>query len=420
MSNSNRYAKSSLEIRSRELPKLLYITANTPWGRGEPQILKCMLTLKKQGIPLIIIPRNPTKKIFHNEAWELLENAIWLPLINFAILFGFIKTLLTKKSAWEIIFLVFKNSRSFTILIKNLAVLPKAFYVADRVKREGIYHIHAHWGSTTATMAYAVSKLTNTRWSFTLHRWDIKENNMLKEKVKAAKFARLISRHGYHETLEIIGPEYKNKCFVLHMGVYVPETIVAPKEENKESFVIATVANLVEVKGHKYLIQAIKILKEKGYHNVKCYFIGEGPLRQGLEKIVINLGLNNNIIFKGALPNDALYKLYAQGEIDCVVLPSIITDKGEHEGIPVSLMEAMAFKIPVISTNTGGIPELLENDSGIIVNQKDPEELAKAIETLIRNKELRKKISENGYRKVKSEFWLPDNTKKLLELIMSS
>jgi len=112
-----------------------------------------------------------------------------------------------------------------------------------------------------------------------------------------------------------------------------------------------------------------------------------------------------------------LLELYANNEVDCVILPSIVMDKGEHEGIPVSLMEAMAFKIPVISTNTGGIPELLDNDAGIMVEQKNSYKLAEAIETLIKDEGLRMKLGESGYNKVMEEFSLPNIVTKLLELM---
>jgi Glycosyltransferase len=164
------------------------------------------------------------------------------------------------------------------------------------------------------------------------------------------------------------------------------------------------------------LIEAIGILKQKGY-NIKYYLFGDGPLRKDLEKTVNELNLENIIIFKGAIPHNQLLELYANNEVDCVILPSIVTDKGEQEGIPVSLMEAMAYKIPVISTNTGGIPELLDNDAGIIVEQRNSYELAEAIELLIRNKELRIKLGEKGYKKVAEEFYLPKIVTKLLEFM---
>ena len=97
-------------------------------------------------------------------------------------------------------------------------------------------------------------------------------------------------------------------------------------------------------------------------------------------------------------------------------MPSINTKDGQHEGIPVSLMEAMAYKIPAISTNTGGIPELLSNDSGIIVQEKNSKELARAIKSFIQDKNLYLKISETGYLKVLEKFNIEKNTKKLLNL----
>jgi glycosyltransferase involved in cell wall biosynthesis len=80
-------------------------------------------------------------------------------------------------------------------------------------------------------------------------------------------------------------------------------------------------------------------------------------------------------------------------------------------------MEAMAYKIPVISTNTGGIPELLEGRSGIMVEQKNPYKLAEAIETLIKDEKLRRKLGESGYKKIIEEFSLTNIVTKLLEFM---
>lgn len=76
--------------------KLIFITAQTPWGKGETFILEEMLEVKRQGVDLLIIPRNPSKEIFHKKAEKLLENAIWLPLVNFKMIVNFFETSLTK------------------------------------------------------------------------------------------------------------------------------------------------------------------------------------------------------------------------------------------------------------------------------------------------------------------------------------
>jgi len=395
--------------------RLLYITAQIPWGRGETFILEELLEIKKREINFLIIPRNPPKEIFHRDAESVLNNAIWLPLINFKIIIAFWTALLTKIISWKILGVIIKYSRNPFIFLKNLAVFPKSFFVAKIIKKEKIDHIHAHWGSTTATMAYVISKITSIPWSFTLHRWDIKENNMLKEKVKSAKFVRCISEHGENELIKIVGEKYKDKIKVIHMGVKIPSDITEARKV-KKSFTIVTPANLLEVKGHKYLIDACLNLVKQGIKNFQCIFYGEGPLRTELESLIRKRGLTNFIEMLGVISHEKLIELYKNKEIDIVVLPSITTEK-EHEGIPVALMEAMAYGIPVISTNTGGIPELLSNGAGIIVKEKSSEQLAKAILKIMKEENFQEELSEKGYQKIKEEFNIEKNVKILLELI---
>lgn len=78
------------------MKKIAYITAQVPYGHGEAFIIDEMLAIKEAGINLLIIPRNSTKKVFHQEAQSLLPDTIWMPLINFKIIIGFVKSLLTK------------------------------------------------------------------------------------------------------------------------------------------------------------------------------------------------------------------------------------------------------------------------------------------------------------------------------------
>jgi len=398
--------------------KILFITAQMPWGRGETFILEEMLEVKNQGVDLLIIPRNPPKEIFHKEANELLKNAIWLPLIDFKMIINFVKALFTTVSFWKIIRIMLFCSRNLWIFIKNLAVVPKGIFIAEMIRKENIEYIHAHWGSTTATMAYIISRLTGIPWSFTLHRWDIKEDNMLKEKVKSAKFVRCISEHGKNELFQIIDRDYQEKIKVVHMGVKTPID-VSESKELKGLFTIVTPANLLEVKGHKYLIEACLNLVRQGIKNFQCFFYGDGPLRIKLESLIGEKKLTDFVKMPGVLPHEKLIKMYKNKEIDVVVLPSIIT-KFEHEGIPVSLMEAMAYRIPVISTNTGGIPELLSRGAGIIVEEKSPQKLTEAIIKTMKDTDFRKELSKKGFQRIREDFNIEKNTKILLELIQQS
>jgi len=399
--------------------KLLLITAQTPYGKGEAFILEEILEMRSQRIDLIIIPRNPSKEVFHKKAKELLENTIWLPLINFKMMVNFLKVLLTKILPWIILGSIIRHSRNLWIFIKDLAIFPKAVFIAKIIEKAEIQHIHAHWGSTTATVAYFVSKFTNIPWSFTLHRWDIKENNLLKEKVKSAQFIRCISEHGKRELLEIVGKDYEQKIKVLHMGVKIASNI-QEFSKNKKKFIIATPANFLEVKGHRYLIEACSNLLKQGIENFQCIFFGEGPLKDKLEKLIKEKELTKYVKMVEAIPHEKLMEMYKNKKIDLIILPSITTEKSEHEGIPVSLMEAMAYKIPVISTNTGGIPELLSNGAGVIVKEKSPEELKKTIIKVMKKEGFAKGLSQKAYQRIQEKFNIEKNTKILLELIRKS
>jgi len=396
--------------------KIAYITAQTPWGKAESFILEEMLEVKRQEIDLLIIPRNPPKEIFHKEAEKLLENAVRSPLMNFKIAFIFLKSLLDI-SFWKILGALIEHSRNPLILIKNLAVLPKGIFIAEIIQKGNIEHIHAHWGSTTATMAYIASLLTNIPWSFTLHRGDIKENNMLKEKVKSAKFVRVISEHGKNELLKIIGSQYDKKIEVIHMGIEIPDNIINKSQIERKKFIIITPAYFLEVKGHRYLIEACAILIKKEIKNFEYILYGEGALGKELENLIREKNLVDYIRMLSLIPHEKLIEMYKKKEVDLVILPSINTKQGEHEGIPVSLMEAMAYGIPVVSTKTGGIPELLSGGAGLIIEEKSAEQLAEAIIKIKKNRDLAEEISKSGYQHVREDFNVKTTTKKILELI---
>jgi len=398
--------------------KIAYVTAQTPFGPGEAFILEEMLAVTELGVNLLIIPRNPSKEVFHKEGEKLLGNTVWLPLLDKRIFFNFLKALISKPHVWSIIGTIFHRSRTWKIAVKNLAILPKAVFVADLLLNEGVEHIHAHWGSTTATMAWIISELTGIPWSITLHRWDIKENNMLEEKINSAEFVRCISENGRDELLNTIGRKYENRVKVIHMGVRIPDNILESKthKTHRDVLRIVTPANLLEVKGHKFLIEACSILIERGVDGFQCVFYGEGPLKGILADMVRDGNLAEHIKLPGVIPHNELIEMYENHEIDIVVLPSITTVNGEHEGIPVALMEAMAAGVPVISTITGGIPELLDSGAGILVPPEDSEALADAIQLLMEDSEMRFKVGAKGREKVEREFAISCVAKKLVSL----
>jgi len=387
--------------------KILYVTAEAPYGKFEPFIISELVELKKL-VKILVVPRTPKTKIFHNSGKNLVPETLIIPLINIKILSSFIYFIFSNPFLFFRIFNdVFLKARNILVGIKNLIVFPKAAYLSFIINKEKIIHMHAHWGSTPSTIGYILNIITKIPWSFTLHRGDIIENNILKEKIKSVRFVRLISLYWKRELLKIIGNEFKDKMKVLHMGVKCDFNIKEREKTHKN--IIAVPATLSERKGHEYLIDACSILVNKGIRNFIIYFYGEGPLEKRINRKIKEKKLEDYIKMLGMIQNDRLLEMYGNRKIDFVVLPSL------SEGIPVSLMEAMAYEIPVIATDVGGVRELVENN-GILIREKNPKQLADAIEKLLRNKKLRAELGKKGKRKVIKEFNIKIITKQLLAL----
>lgn len=260
-------------------------------------------------------------------------------------------------------------------LIKNMAGLLKAFAVAKALRASSVDHIHAHWGGVSSTVAMAVSRLTGIPWSLTCHRWDIYEDNLLALKSRDACFVRFISERGMRDAISL-GADAE-KCVVIHMGVKVPDVLLQ-RRKRPANPVLMCAANLLEVKGHRFLIEAMQLLRQRGF-SLRLLLCGDGPLRAQLAQQCRDRGLEDVIEFLGHVPHDELLSLYRRGDVDLFVLPSIEMSDGHHEGIPVSLMEAMSYGVPVISTTTGSVDELLPVELGVTVPGADSQALADVI-----------------------------------------
>lgn len=402
------------------MSKIAFITAKAPFGSGEAFVLSELCAFKELGADILVVPRDFLAEIFHKKAETLVRNTLSLPWLDLKIAKEFIKFIYCEPILFlKLIKEIAYEARNAKIGLKNLIVLPKAIFLATVFKQKYISHIHAHWGTTTATMAYIIYRITRIPWSFTAHRWDIPEDNILKCKCSTTSFVRCIDEKGLEELAGIVNEaSSREKLSMIHMGVGIPEITNQPAAKS-EVFTFLCPANFVLKKGHKYLIEGCKRLSASGV-KFKCFIAGDGQLEGELKEMVNSLKLNDCIEFLNRLPHEELFDMYAGRGVDAVVLPSILTDDGEKEGIPVALMEAMSYGIPVISTNTGGISELIGDDSGIMVAEKDPEAIASAMGKLIKDPAYYHLMSERGRRKIETDFNLNVISTNLLGRMITS
>lgn len=393
--------------------RLIYITVTMPFGNVEQFFIPEVVELLRRGQEIMIVPRAPSGNIVNSDAKGLENVALSQPLLSLEIVWVAIGEIIRKPVKSLLALKILFRSRTFKILLKNLAIFPKGLWLSRIARKWGATHIHAHWATTTSTMALVANQISGIPWSFTAYRWDIIEKNLFEVKVQKASFVRFISESGVQMAREILkGEQLQGKIRVIHMGVpfasfqanqfaeYTPPVILCP-------------AGLLPVKGHTYLLQAISILKNRGV-NCILKIAGEGGLREELKRHVKELNLIGTVQFLGYVPHNELLGFYRDGKVGIVVLPSVDLENGNHEGIPVCLMEAMAYGIPVVSTNTGAIPELLEDGSGVMVEEKNAGALAEAIARLIKDAEYYTVIAERGRGKVSRDF----NSESIAEALL--
>ena len=395
--------------------RIIYVTSSMPYGPGEVFVISEVEEVRKQGHEILVVPMYPRGSALHSRAKPLLEYVCAQPLLSTHIVKGAAEAFVrAPHRTFRALSWLFR-ARSAKVILKSLVVYPKGLWLARLAREWRADHIHAHWAATTASMALVASEFSRVPWSFTTHSGDILDwsfsaalpgatkNALLSLKISRACFVRFISRSGLRKA-GLTETGASPKVFVLPMGVELADLSAVRHEDGRgRATVVCCPADFISVKGHKYLIKAVAILQERGL-DLELWLAGEGGLEEELREQREALNLSNRIIFLGMVPHQRLMDLYRRGEVDIVALPSVDLGGGEYEGVPVSLIEAMSYRVPVVSTTTGGIPELLGGGAGIMVPPADPTALAEAIGRLIQDPELREQQGDAGRERVEERF----------------
>ncbi|MBN1468013.1 MAG: glycosyltransferase family 4 protein [Fusobacteriaceae bacterium] len=366
-----------------------------------------MFELRKLGLNIYLFGIRPE---ISNELLEedkkLIEDTVYLyPLkllriINSNLYFVIRNPFKYFKTLFSVIFNEEKNIFQHFKLIYHFFVSSNT---AKEMKKQNIEHIHAHFMNVPATIALYCSNLLGITFSVTHHSAGIGNLNEmigLKQKIKESKFICSISNHNRDYLDKVYSS--KNKNFVVRCGIDPSEYTSKINHKNlreKNILSILAVGRFVEKKGFKYLIEALNLLKKE---HINLNIIGDGPLKKELIFLSKKYKLNN-IIFKGYLSQKEIKK--ELDKTDIFIVPSVTSSTGEKEGLPVVIMEAMALGVPVIATKHSGIPEIVKDkETGLLVPEKDPESIKRAIKLLAKNIKLRAEIIENGNKMIMQEF----------------
>ncbi|MCP4400622.1 MAG: glycosyltransferase family 4 protein [bacterium] len=198
------------------------------------------------------------------------------------------------------------------------------------------------------------------------------------EKIPEEKIVRIHYGLDPAPILKLADPEYVRQQF--NIPAKVP--------------LIGTIGRLTEQKGQEFLLRAVQKVRRE-FPETRVLLIGDGELREKLETLVKELGIESNVIFAG-YRTDALQLLSG---FDIFVLPSL------WEGFGLVLLEAMALKKAIVASAVSAIPEsVLDGKSGILVSPQDNEQVAEALLTLLKEPKLRKTFGMQGYRHLQTHF----------------
>lgn len=281
-------------------------------------------------------------------------------------------------------------------------VVAELFSLWRVAKKEKPDIIHAHWILPQGLAAAIVSKFLGIPVVVTAHAGDVFPLRsplfriLSKFAVGSAAVVTVNSSYTKAAVAKISGIK---EISVIPMGVDLKlfssasaSAAAAVRKRfgisSQNGKMILFVGRLAEKKGVTYLAAAMEKIVGS-YRNCKLVVVGEGPEKAALVQQTQQLGLSNSVAFIGSVPNNELPAFYKAADV--FALPSIVDSKGDTEGLGVVLLEAIAAGTPVIASNVGGIPDIVINKkTGLLVEQKNPNQLAAAIISLLTSQKSQK------------------------------
>lgn len=326
-----------------------------------------------------------------------------------------------------VLFLVRHRYRPDKTWWRDRDVLYAAVLLARRLEAARVRHVHTAWADRSALLALAASRLLGTSFSVQARASEIhrhEERNTVLDRIRFADFVITNSRYNEAWLRARLGDGLASRVHVIYNGVELARFQPAPRATRLDGrFHVLAVGRLVEPKGFRYLLEACRILRDRGVP-FTCEVIG-GPRDPDeticwleLRTLHDAYALDDVVRWRGAQPLFEVHAAYQRA--DCVVLPCVVSGDGSHDITPNVLIEAQAMGLPVVSTPTGAVPEIVDDGvSGLLVPPKDSVALADAIARLHADPALRHTLGAAGRRKAEEQFDLARNVQARLALFAS-
>lgn len=279
----------------------------------------------------------------------------------------------------------------------------QAVVLAHAAHQKGVTHLHAHFASAATAVARLAARFARIPFTFTAHAKDIFHETVvptdLRRKLSEATGAVTVSDFN----LDFLRDNYgaaASRVERIYNGLDLAKfQYQAPADRLP---LIVSVGRLVEKKGFADLIEACRILAGRGCR-FECLIVGAGELEAELRAQIERLGVGEFVQLGGPRPQSEIVGLVQSAA--AFAAPCVVGSDGNRDGLPTVLLEAMALGTPCVSTDVTGIPEVLRHDeTGLMVAQHNPPELADALERLLTDAGLRVRLAQNARALIENDF----------------
>jgi len=315
--------------------------------------------------------------------------------------------------------LVEAHEQKYGPVVKAATRARNASYFAELFRRHAVDHFHVHFANRAAHTALFLKAMSGIRFSVTAHGQDfmadLGNDDLLREICDEAEFVAVAAEYS-RGLMQARCPNAATKIHRVYNGMDLTNFLEArPKTSAGGMIEILSVGRLVAFKGFEYLIEGCEQLRQRSIE-FHCEIIGDGPLREKLQKQIAELRLGERVTLAGALPQDCvLEKLRG---CDIFALASTTDDNGASDIFPTVILEAMASARPVVSTTLAGIPEsVVDRETGLLVAAGESGLFADALETLSRDTALRARYGAAGRARVDEHFQVEITVRPLIELL---
>ena len=293
-----------------------------------------------------------------------------------------------------------------------LPYLLTAVDLAGRVREAGITHLHAHFGTSACEITRFAAAIAGVGYSFTVHAKDIYSDDVdrvgLDLKFRDCRFAVTVcdANDAY---LREAHPVCRDKLVRIYNGLDLSRRMTARFDSRPVPHVLA-IGRFVEKKGFGLLLDALDLLARQGVP-FTAEIIGDGELFESVRARRDALGLTDRVALPGVASSEQIQEAMAHATL--LACPCIVAANGDKDALPTVLLEALAAGLPTISTDVGGIREILADGRAGRIVEQTPDAIAAEIRALLGSDADRQMLAERGLAQARAEFDIHRNVRRL-------